>query len=181
MVHTKSTRHHRRYLIPSHCFVVKKRGAHHFCGRSFSWSNLLQAAPKNVCTHLPVLTCHDVMCTMLRRFVRGTFFFFFAVALVFLRSSPAHHEGGSANEVCSDSIHVLTMVLNWSNTSFWLAYGVARKNPIILIPNAIRILLGLSCKDSCALCLLYPRSGLHVPVQQEGSDEEELSQNLLIV
>jgi lipid-A-disaccharide synthase-like uncharacterized protein len=35
------------------------------------------------------------------------------------------------------------MVLNWSNTSFWLAYGVARKDPIIVIPNAIGLLFGL--------------------------------------
>lgn len=79
---------------------------------------------------------------------------------------------------CSDSIHVPTMVLNWSNTSFWLAYGVARKDPIILIPNAIGLLLGLM---HGLLCLLYPRSGLRVLVQQEGSDEEQSSQNLLIV
>jgi solute carrier family 50 protein (sugar transporter) len=68
---------------------------------------------------------------------------------------------------CSDSIHIPTMVLNWSNTSFWLAYGVAREDPIILMPNAIGLLLGLM---QGLLCMLYPRSGL-----QEGSDEEESS------
>jgi hypothetical protein len=50
-----------------------------------------------------------------------------------------HHEGDTVVQTkCSDSIHVPTMVLNWSNTSFWLAYGVARKDLIILIP--IRLL-----------------------------------------
>ena len=178
MVHTKSSLHHRRYLIPSHYFIVKNRGAGHFRGRSFSWSNLLQAAPKYVCTHLPVLTCHEIMCTMLRRFIRGTFFFFFAVALVFFYGAPLHTMKKVVQTKCSDSIHVPTMVLNWSNTSLWLAYGVARKDPIILIPNAIGLLLGLMQE---LLRLLYPRSGLRVLVQQEGSDEEESSQNSLIV
>jgi hypothetical protein len=36
---------------------------------------------KDVCTHLPVLTCYDIMCTRLRRFIRRMFFFFFAIGL----------------------------------------------------------------------------------------------------
>jgi hypothetical protein len=89
MVHTKSTLHHRRYLIPRHYFIVKNRGAHHFRGQSFSWSNLLQATRKDVCTHLPVLTCHDIMCTRIRTVgLYVEHFSFFAVALVFFNGAP---------------------------------------------------------------------------------------------
>jgi hypothetical protein len=135
--------------------------------------NFFQAAPKYVCTHLPVLTCHEIMCSMLHRFICRTFFFFSAVALIFFYGAPLHTMKEVVQTKCSDSIHVPTMVLNWSDTSFWLACAVARKDPIILIPNAIGLLSGL-------LCLLYPRSGLHILMQQEGSDKEESSQNLLI-
>jgi hypothetical protein len=90
MVHPKSIHHHWRYLIPIHSFIVKNRGARHFCGQSLSWSNLLQAAQKDVSTHLPLLMCHEIMCARLCRFIHGTFFLFFAVALIlFLWSSHA--------------------------------------------------------------------------------------------
>jgi len=39
MVHIKNTLHDRRYLIPIRYVIVKKLGARHFYGRSFSWSN----------------------------------------------------------------------------------------------------------------------------------------------
>jgi solute carrier family 50 protein (sugar transporter) len=100
------------------------------------------------------------------------------VNLVFFYGAPLHTIKKVVETKCSDSIHVPTMVLNWSNTSFWLAYGVARKDPIILIPNALGLLLGLM---QGLLCLLYPRSGQQVLVQQEVSDEEESSRNSLIV
>jgi hypothetical protein len=147
----------------------------------FLWSKFLmvkfitsRAKIQYVCTHLPVLTCHEIICTVLCRFICRTFYFFFAVALIFFYGAPLHTMKELVQTKCSESIHVPTMVLNWSNTSFWLAYAVARKDPIILIPNVIRLLLGLMGKDSCAWCI-------QVLVQQEGSDEEESSQNLLIV
>jgi solute carrier family 50 protein (sugar transporter) len=101
------------------------------------------------------------------------------VNLVFFYGAPLHTIKEVVQTKCSDSIHLPTMVLSWSNTSFWLAYGVARKDPIILIPNALGLLLGLM---QGLLCLLYPRSGRHaVLVQQEGNDEEESSRNSLTV
>jgi hypothetical protein len=55
----------------------------------------------------------------------------------------------------SESIHVPTMVLNSFNTSFWIAYGFARTDLIIVLSNAIGLAFGLS---QGLLCLIYPRS-----------------------
>ena len=54
----------------------------------------------------------------------------------------------------SISIHKETMVMNWINTSFWIGYGCARGDFVIVLPNAIGLMLGLA---QGALCMLYPR------------------------
>ena len=41
------------------------------------------------------------------------------------------------------SIHTPTMIMNWLNTSFWISYGVARWDAVIIIPNSIGLTLGL--------------------------------------
>jgi len=43
----------------------------------------------------------------------------------------------------SESIHIPTMALNWTNTSFWIGYGVARQDVVIILPNVIGLSLGL--------------------------------------
>jgi solute carrier family 50 (sugar transporter) len=58
----------------------------------------------------------------------------------------------------SASIHYETMVMNWINTSFWIGYGCARRDLIIIIPNATGLMLGLA---QGALCVLYPRHSSH--------------------
>jgi solute carrier family 50 (sugar transporter) len=60
----------------------------------------------------------------------------------------------------SDSIHIPTMVMNWTNTSFWIGYGIARKDPIILIPNVLGLLLGLA---QGVLRFLYPSQSSGAP------------------
>jgi hypothetical protein len=47
------------------------------------------------------------------------------------------------SERSSASIHVPTMVMNWMNTSFWIAYGLARNNLVIVIPNSVGLFLGI--------------------------------------
>jgi hypothetical protein len=47
------------------------------------------------------------------------------------------------------------MVLNSFNTSFWIAYGFAREDLIIVLSNAIGLAFGLS---QGLLYLIYPRS-----------------------
>ena len=64
----------------------------------------------------------------------------------------------------ADSIHVPTMVMNWTNTSFWIGYGIARKDLIIVIPNVVGLSLGLM---QGLLKLHYPSHtshGLRQPV-----------------
>ena len=41
------------------------------------------------------------------------------------------------------SIHAPTMIMNWLNTTFWISYGIARWDAIIIIPNSIGLTLGL--------------------------------------
>lgn len=41
------------------------------------------------------------------------------------------------------TIHTPTMVMNWLNTSFWISYGIARRDAIIIVPNSIGLALGL--------------------------------------
>lgn len=54
----------------------------------------------------------------------------------------------------SASIHYETMLMNWANTSFWIAYGCARLDPVIILPNVIGLLLGIA---QGALCVMYSR------------------------
>lgn len=44
----------------------------------------------------------------------------------------------------SASIHLATMLCNWANTSFWIGYGVARRDFVIVIPNVLGLCLGLA-------------------------------------
>lgn len=56
----------------------------------------------------------------------------------------------------SATIHAPTMIMNWINTSFWILYGLVRRDAVIVLPNAIGLSLGLV---QGLLCLLFPRTG----------------------
>jgi Sugar efflux transporter for intercellular exchange len=77
------------------------------------------------------------------------------------------------SERSSASIHAPTMIMNWMNTSFWIAYGLARRNPVIVIPNSIGLLLGIL---QGVLRLAYPASsdsvssGRHDLIPQDDID-----------
>ena len=55
----------------------------------------------------------------------------------------------------SNSIHRPTMYMNWINTSFWILYGLARRDYVIVTPNAIGLSLGVA---QGVLCFCYPPS-----------------------
>lgn len=46
------------------------------------------------------------------------------------------------------------MVMNWVNTTFWMAYGVGRMDPLIYVPNGIGLVLGIV---QGVLVCVYPR------------------------
>lgn len=94
---------------------------------------------------------------------------------VFFYGAPLNTIRQVLSEKNSNSIHCPTMVLNWVNTSFWLVYGFARRDLIIMIPNGLGLLLGLS---QGVLSLLYPRTGRN---HEDELDNEEASRNSLIV
>jgi hypothetical protein len=70
------------------------------------------------------------------------------------------------------------MVLTNANTSFWLIYGVARRDPVIFAPNAMGLVLGIIMM---ILCLVYPRSAARNDnhsgqlLLDEGEDESTLN------
>jgi solute carrier family 50 protein (sugar transporter) len=73
----------------------------------------------------------------------------------------------------SESIHVPTMMMNWLNTSFWISYGIARKDLVIILPNSMGLLLGLA---QGALKYYYPTrhdaERESVPVLSATADDE---------
>ena len=80
------------------------------------------------------------------------------INLVFFYGAPLQTMKQVLQDQCSDSIHAPTMVMNWINTSFWIAYGYAQHDLVILAPNAIGLCLGLV---QGVLCLLYPRKTMN--------------------
>jgi hypothetical protein len=93
--------------------------------------------------------------------------------LVFFYGAPLQTMKTVIEDKCSDTIHAPTMMMNWVNTSFWIAYGYAQHDFIILVPNAIGLCLGLV---QGVLCLLYPRKSMNnmsiVDTQPLLQDEE---------
>jgi solute carrier family 50 (sugar transporter) len=76
------------------------------------------------------------------------------VNLVFFYGAPLQTMRAVIQERTSASIHLPTMFMNYVNTSFWIMYGYSRRDPLILTPNAMGLLLGLV---QGVLCLIYPR------------------------
>lgn len=69
----------------------------------------------------------------------------------------------------SESIHVPTMAMNWLNTSFWIGYGIARHDAVIIVPNVLGLCLGLT---QGALKALYP-SGPSDDLQPVPGDDDD--------
>ena len=65
------------------------------------------------------------------------------VNLIFFYGAPLQTVRTVIVERNSNSIHVPTMVMNWMNTTFWIAYGLARRDPVIVLPNSVGLTLGL--------------------------------------
>jgi solute carrier family 50 protein (sugar transporter) len=74
--------------------------------------------------------------------------------LIFFYGAPLQTLQQVITERNSESIHLRTMFMNWTNTSFWIAYGLSRRDPVIILPNVIGLSLGLI---QGVLCLVYPR------------------------
>lgn len=100
------------------------------------------------------------------------------VNLVFFYGAPLQTMRAVITESNSESIHIPTMIMNWCNTSFWIAYGFARRDPVIILPNSIGLLLGIM---QGILCALYPRRNEGVvddlqPLHQSEEEEEATTQ-----
>lgn len=76
--------------------------------------------------------------------------------LIFFYGAPLQTMQTVIRERTSESIHLPTMFMNYTNTSFWIAYGIARRDPVIILPNVVGLSLGLV---QGVLCLLFPRTG----------------------
>jgi solute carrier family 50 (sugar transporter) len=76
----------------------------------------------------------------------------------------------------AESIHAPTMIMNWLNTSFWIAYGIARHDAVIILPNSIGLFLGLM---QGLLKFLFP-SRTHVGMHPiPASDEPEIASSTI--
>jgi solute carrier family 50 protein (sugar transporter) len=54
----------------------------------------------------------------------------------------------------SNSIHPASMVMACGNATFWLLYGIALWDPVLMVPNSVGLALGL-CQ--VVLCIVYPK------------------------
>lgn len=103
--------------------------------------------------------------------------------LVFFYGAPLEAIHRVIASGSSNALHVPTLLMTCTNTTFWTLYGVAKLDPIIYLPNCIGLLLGII---QAILSCLYPRTeevgedfeqGL--VEASEGDEEERHAQNLL--
>jgi solute carrier family 50 protein (sugar transporter) len=97
------------------------------------------------------------------------------VNLVFFYGAPLQRVQTVVVERNSESIHVPTMVMNWMNTTFWILYGFAKGDFVIIVPNVLGLSLGLL---QGVLCVMFPRreTGLD-PLRQEETDSLHSNNN----
>lgn len=89
--------------------------------------------------------------------------------LIFFYGAPLQAIRKVMSERNSASIHRPTMFMNWTNTTFWILYGIAKLDPVIIFPNSVGLTLGLA---QGLLCLCYPNTGAtHEQVPLEVDDE----------
>lgn len=69
----------------------------------------------------------------------------------------------------SASIHILTMLTNTANGTFWFAYGAAITDYFIMVPNGLGALLGLI---QIVLCVIFPRKQPTPPDDTKPSGDE---------
>jgi len=75
------------------------------------------------------------------------------VNMVFFYGAPLHTIRSVVRTHDSSAIHRPTLSMSLINTSFWMLYGVARTNVVIVAPNAAGFLLGVA---QSILCMYYP-------------------------
>jgi len=80
--------------------------------------------------------------------------------LIFLYGAPLNMMRTVIEKRNSDTIHRGTMIMNSVNSGFWIVYGLARQDPVIIAPNAVGLALQIA---QGGLCLYYPRK----PVPEE--------------
>ena len=93
--------------------------------------------------------------------------------LIFFYGAPLQTIFKVIKEGHSNSIHRPTLYMNWTNTSFWILYGLAKMDPWIILPNVTGLSLGLV---QGVLCNFYPQTSFnqsHEPVSL--NDDEDAS------
>lgn len=89
--------------------------------------------------------------------------------LIFFYAAPLQTIRQVVQSGNSNSIHTPTMIMACVCASFWFLYGIALGDPIVMLPNAIGLTLGLV---QVALRVIYPHStrSPHHP-----SDDDDVS------
>lgn len=86
------------------------------------------------------------------------------VNLVFFYGAPLNTIRSVVRTHDSSAIHRPTLTMSLINTSFWMLYGLARTNAVIVAPNATGFLLGLA---QSVLCLYFPAKKVNTGSENE--------------
>lgn len=93
------------------------------------------------------------------------------INLIFFYASPLSTIMSVFKTKSSDSIHILTMIMNTLNAFFWCVYSLAIQDYYILLPNSLGFMFGLL---QMGLYRCYPRS---THTNDDSLDERVLSLN----
>ena len=103
---------------------------------------------------------------------------------VFFYGAPLEAMSRVIRSRSSDAIHLPTMVMNWINTTFWMAYGFAKRDPVIFVPNAVGLLLGIA--QGVLVCAYPRRHSMGSDIDGDGSsvgliDEDTREEQNLVI
>jgi solute carrier family 50 protein (sugar transporter) len=88
---------------------------------------------------------------------KQTFGFCANINVIFFYASPLQAIKRIVDSKTSNEIHIPTVIIGWTNAIFWMAYGFARRDLVISIPNGIAMLLS---STQGLLCCIYPRKNI---------------------
>lgn len=74
--------------------------------------------------------------------------------LIFFYAAPLQTIQEVLRNQHSNSIHRPSMFMACGNATFWLLYGIALWDPILMVPNSIGLTLAMS---QVLLCIIYPK------------------------
>jgi 23S rRNA-/tRNA-specific pseudouridylate synthase/uncharacterized protein with PQ loop repeat len=94
------------------------------------------------------------------------------INLVFFYGAPLNTIFSVVTSGDSSAIHRRTLQMSFINTSFWILYGLAVRNPFVVVPNATGLCLGII---QGILCVFYPSKSSDLTTEDSAADPVSLS------